>query len=288
MACYPGRFVWYELLTTDMAAAKAFYASVAGWGAQDASTPDLAYSLFTLGNAPVCGLMDLPQEARKLGATPRWVGYVGVDDVDAAANRITHLGGAVYVPPTNSNIGRISIVADRQSATFALVKGLKPGQQLPDDPAEPGHVGWHELLAADRDQALDFYGQVFGWQRADADSDPTDLHMAFEAGGQTIGSMCTKRAIEAVPFWLYYFNVGDIDLAVERVKAGGGELFEGPFEAPGNSWIVRCIDPQRAIFALQGKRSPDRIGRASGSEVGWSTEWSGISSRGRLITRPRD
>ena len=28
-----GRFAWYELITTDMEAAKAFYTKVMGWGA---------------------------------------------------------------------------------------------------------------------------------------------------------------------------------------------------------------------------------------------------------------
>jgi predicted enzyme related to lactoylglutathione lyase len=50
--------------------------------------------------------MGLPEDARKMGATPRWMGYVGVNDVDAAADRIKRLGGAVYVPPTNSNFLR--------------------------------------------------------------------------------------------------------------------------------------------------------------------------------------
>ena len=43
----------------------------------------------------------------------------------------------------------------------------------------------------------------------------------------------------------------------------------------------------RVGASLQGKRSQDGIGRAPASEVGWSTEWSGISSRGRLVTKPR-
>jgi len=42
--------------------------------------------------------MDLPEEARKMGAMARWVGYVGVEDVDVAADRIKRLGGTVYVP----------------------------------------------------------------------------------------------------------------------------------------------------------------------------------------------
>src|ERR1700676_2401432 len=142
---HQGRFVWYELLTTDVAAAKAFYGAVLSWGAQDASTPNLAYALLIAGKAPVSGLMELPDDARKMGATPRWVGYVGVDDVDQTAGRCKRLGGPVYVPPTDSNIGRISVVADPQTATLAVVKGLKFGQQQPAELGKLGRGGWHEL-----------------------------------------------------------------------------------------------------------------------------------------------
>ena len=282
MVDYSGRFVWYELITTDMAAAKAFYSKVVGWGAQDVSTPDLTYTLFTAGRAEVSGLIDLPEDGRKMGATPRWMGYVGVDDVDATADRIKRLGGAVYVPPTNSNIGRISVVADPQRATLGLVEGLKPGQPQPAELGELGRVGWHELLAADREKAFAFYGELFGWQKADAETGPTDTYQLFSAGGQTIGGMFTKHPTEPGPFWLYYFNIGDIDAAAERVKSGGGQIFEGPHELPDGSWIVQCTDPQGAAFALQGTRSQD-----GASELGWSTEWGGFSSKGRLVTNPR-
>jgi predicted enzyme related to lactoylglutathione lyase len=281
-----GGFAWYELLTTDVAAAKAFYGSVVGWETQEASTTDLAYHLFTTAQSPVGGLMDLPQEARRMGATPRWIGYVGVDDVDAVADRIKRLGGAVYVPPTDSNIGRISIVADPQTASLALVKGLKIGAPQPWKPAElgePGRVGWHELLAADWKKAFAFYGGLFGWQATESEAGPTDTYQLFSAGGRMMGGIFTKRPVEPVPFWLYYFNVSDIDAATARVKRGGGRVFEGPFEVPGGSWIVRCIDPQGAIFALQGTRSQESIKQAPASEFGWSTEWGGFSSRGRLL-----
>jgi uncharacterized protein len=279
MVDHHGRFVWYELMTTDVAAAKAFYGKVVGWEAQDASTPELAYSLFTAGTASVGGLMDLPEAARKMGATPRWMGYVGVDDLDATADRIKRLGGAVYVPPTDTNIGRIAVVADPQTASLALLKGPKPGDQRPAEPDQPGRVGWHELLAADWKRAFAFYRELFGWQKADVG--PSDTYRLFSAGGQTIGGMFTKRPIEPVPFWLFYFNIGDIDAAAERVKSGGGQIMAGPLEMPDGNWIVRCTDPQGAVFALQGKRSPDHIGREP--EVGWTTEWGGFSSKGRLV-----
>ena len=43
MIDYHGRFVWYELITTDVAAAKVFYADVVGWGTQDASMPSVSH-----------------------------------------------------------------------------------------------------------------------------------------------------------------------------------------------------------------------------------------------------
>jgi uncharacterized protein len=283
----PGRFAWYELMTTDVAAARAFYSNVVGWKARDASTTELAYTLFIAGDDPVSGLMALPEEARRMGATPRWMGYVGVDNADATTDRIKRLGGAVYVPPTDSNIGRISVVADPQTAILALVERLKTGSSEPAELDQPGHVGWHELLAADWAKAFGFYAELFGWQKVDTESGPVDAYQLFSAGGQTIGGMFTKRPVEPIPYWLLYFNVGDIDAATDRVRRGGGQVFEGPFVVPEGSWIARCIDPQGAIFALQGKRNPDAIAKDVASEVGWSTGWSGISSRGKLTTKPR-
>src|SRR5579862_8101077 len=110
-------FAWYELLTTDAAAARAFYGSVLGWDSRDVSPPAFSYNLFMSGEVPRSGLMELPEEGRRQGAMPRWVGYVGVADIDATVGRLRGLGGAVYVPPTSTNIGRIAIVADPQRAT---------------------------------------------------------------------------------------------------------------------------------------------------------------------------
>jgi len=279
MVDYPGRFAWYELITTDVASARTFYADVMGWNVQDASTPDLAYELFSAGRVLVSGLMGLPEEARKMGAMARWVGYVGVDDIDVTADRCRRLGGTVYVPPTTTNIGRISVVADPQNGTLALVKGLKLGQGQPAEPRKPGRVGWHELLAADREKAFAFYGELFGWQSVHIEDSPSVTYQVFSAAGQTIGGMFAKTAADQIPFWLYYFNVGDLDEAMVRVKTGGGQVYDGPLELPEDSWIARCRDPQGAAFALQGKRNQ--------KGVGWSTVWGGFSSKGKLVTKPR-
>ena len=283
MVDQPARFAWYELLTTDVAAASAFYGKVVGWGAKDASTPGLAYTLLTAGDVPVGGLMDLPEEGRRLGATPRWLGYVAVDDIDATATQIGRRGGAVLLPPTDSNIGRVSVVADPQKATFALVGGLTYGGRQASGLEELGRVGWHELLAQDRTKVFNFYGELFGWQKDADEADPADFYQLFSAGGQTIGGMLTKLPSVPQSCWLYYFNVDDIGAAAERVNGGGGRMLQGPIELSDGCWIARCVDPQGALFALQGARGQSDARRPSTSEVAWSSKWGGFASQGRMV-----
>jgi predicted enzyme related to lactoylglutathione lyase len=264
-----GRFVWYELMTTDMQAAQAFYAKVVAWGTQDASVPGMAYTLFTVGGVSVSGVMGLPENAKKMGVKPSWIGYVGVDDVDAAAAQVKRLGGTVHIPPTDiPNISRFSVVADPQMATLVLVKWLRPRREQPAELSAPGHIRWHELFAADWEKAFAFYGELFGWQNAGTDIDATGAYRLFSAAGQTIGGMFTKPPTVPAPFWLYYFNVDNIDAAAKRVKAGGGEILNGPMEVLEGNWIVECTDPQGAMFALVGERGRNAIGYFERSSSG--------------------
>ena len=218
--------------------------------------PGMQYTLFTAGETRVGGLMDLPEQAKQMGTPPNWMGYVGVDDVDARVDQVKRLGGAVHVPPTDiPNVGRFAVVADPQAAVFGLFKWLTPGPDQSTALGTPGHVGWHELLAADWEKAFAFYAELFGWQKAEAvDLGAMGTYQLFSTGGQPIGGMFTKPPMVPVPFWLYYFNIGGIDAGAERVKAGGGRILNGPMEVPGGSWIVQCGDPQGAMFALVGNQ----------------------------------
>src|SRR5262249_49122736 len=250
----PGRFIWYELATTDVASSKAFYANVMGWRIRDMAIPGTNYTVFTMGEIPVSGLMHLPEEARQNGARPRWLGFVGVKDVDAVIDRIKGLGGDVLVSPTNVfAISRFAVVADPQSATFALITAIS-GDERQTESSAPGRVGWHELLAADREKAFSFYAMAFGWQRAAATKGSMGTYQMFSVDGETIGGIVAKPKTVSVPSWVYYFNVDDIDEAVKRVAAAGGRVAEGPIEVPSGSWVVHCTDPQNAMFALVGKR----------------------------------
>jgi predicted enzyme related to lactoylglutathione lyase len=251
-----GRFVWYELITTDVEAAKAFYAEVLGWGVEDAGH---GYTLFTARGATVSGLMHLSEEAKRMGLRPSWLGYVGVDDVDASVERIKQLGGTAYPPMQIPNVSHLSVAVDPQKATIAVFKWLN-GRREPPELNAPGGVGWHELLADDWEKAWPFYSELFGWQKGEAETSATGPYQVFSVGGQMIGGMIKKPPVIANTFWLYYFNVGDIDDAIKRIRARGGTILEGPSEVPGSRWIVQAVDPQGAVFALEGKRRFDGIG----------------------------
>jgi predicted enzyme related to lactoylglutathione lyase len=254
MSTAPKTFVWYELMTTDVKAAEAFYRSVVGWTSQAWGEPG-AYTLMKAGEAMIAGIMTLPKEVCDAGGRPGWVGYVGVDNVDAATAGVRKAGGTVHREPADiPDVGRFAVVADPGGATFMLFTP-KGGDGTARDQMAPGHVGWHELYAADWQKAFDFYAGQFGWTKADAmDMGPMGTYQLFAAGGAPIGGMMNKPDAVPMPVWLFYFNVPEIDAAVTSIRAGGGQVVNGPMEVPGGAWIVQATDPQGAMFALVGPR----------------------------------
>jgi uncharacterized protein len=255
MATPQGAFVWYELMTSDPAAATAFYSRVVGWTAADSGMPGMSYTLVSAGPAPVGGIMAIPEEARAMGAVSAWEGYLAVADVDAAAARIAAAGGRICHPPQDiPGVGRFAAMADPQGASFMIFRGT-PGDEPPATvPGTPGHVGWHELHAGDGAAAFDFYASQFGWEKHEAmDMGAMGIYQLIGVAGSgnaSMGGMMTKMPDTPRPHWLYYINVEAIDAAVDRVKGAGGTVVHGPQEVPGGSWIVNAIDPQGALFAL--------------------------------------
>src|SRR6202012_6113875 len=100
MANSKGKFVWFELMTTDTKSAIAFYEKAVGWTGQAMPMPGMEYTVFLVDQDAIGGVLPLSDEAKKMGAVTGWVGYVGVEDVDAEANAIKGKGGAIHHPPT--------------------------------------------------------------------------------------------------------------------------------------------------------------------------------------------
>jgi predicted enzyme related to lactoylglutathione lyase len=256
MTTQQGKFVWYDVMTSDSKAAEAFYRSVIGWDAKDSGMPNGGYTLLSAGSSMVAGLMPIPPEACAHGAKPSWSGYIGVDDVDTMAARVTAAGGAIHRAPQDiPGVGRFAVAADPHGAGFVLFHPNGEAPSPPPPPNAPGHVGWHELRAGDRESDFAFYSGLFGWTKADAiDMGPMGVYQIFATGGAPVGGMMTKTPETPAPHWLYYFNVDNIDAAAARVGKGGGKILFGPQQVPGGSWILNCLDPQGAMFAMVGPK----------------------------------
>jgi predicted enzyme related to lactoylglutathione lyase len=251
MATSEKQFVWYELMTTDMDAAEAFYRAVIGWDAQAWGHPDMRYTIMSAGGKPVAGLTTISEDARAAGGRPGWLGYIYADDVDAATEALHQAGGKVQRQPADiPEVGRFSVVADPQGAMFMLFKPAG-GDNPAAPPMTPGHVGWRELYASDWERAFDFYAGQFGWTKADSmDMGPMGTYQLFAAGGDPIGGMMNKPEAIPSPAWLFYFTVDAADAAAARVTGHGGQVMHGPMQVPGGSWILQGMDPQGAMFAL--------------------------------------
>ncbi|MDG3574910.1 VOC family protein [Rhizobium sp. YJ-22] len=251
-----GKFVWYELMTTDIPAAARFYNSVVGWNARDAGMGlESPYWLLEMPGQKQAtgGLQALPEDMKAMRVPPNWTGYVAVDDVDATAEKCVELGGTIRRPPDDiPGIGRFAVLADPQGPVIIAFKPAPMDGDMPPEPAmgTPGFVGWCELYAKDVDKAFDYYRQLFGWEKIDEmDMGPKGKYLLFGRDGQMTGGM--MRQEEDGPFcgWSYYFAVDTLDAALDRVKAGGGRVLEGPMEVPG-AWVLQAQDPQGAYFCL--------------------------------------
>lgn len=248
-------FCWYELMTTDPKAAQAFYTEVIGWKTQSFDA-GMEYTMWVGPNGPLGGVMTLPEQARQMGAPSHWMGYVAVDDLKAATERAAQLGAKILVPITEiPNAGSFSVFMDPAGAVCALHWSKEQGPARDPATSKQGEVCWHEYLHT-TGTGLDFYQQLFGWQKTDAmDMGGMGTYQMFNRGegSGTIGG--SMKAPPGVPsHWMYYFQTDDLKAAVERVKRLGGKILNGPMDVPGGE-IVNCMDPQGAAFSLHATKA---------------------------------
>lgn len=254
MQKFAHNFVWHELLTSDAEAAKAFYRHVIGWNIQDSGMTDRSYAILSAGTRAMGGLMELPAEACAQGAKPCWMGYIWVNEaaeVDSYASETVEAGGTLHRAAEDiPGVGRFALVADPQGAPFVLFKG-NPPEDMPPPVAfgTPGHVGWNELLTSDWEAGFAFYSKLFGWAKTmTVDMGSMGKYQTFATEKDMVGGMMTVTGQQSG--WLYYFIVDALDAAAARVTEKGGEILGEIHQVPGDSWIVRCRDPQGAYFAL--------------------------------------
>jgi len=253
-----GEFIWYELITGDPDAARAFYGSVVGWtiAADAASAGGVEYRTIEAADGAAGGMLTMTPDMRANGGRPGWFGYFGVDDVDATAAAITAEGGEVHMPPTDiPGVGRIAMVSDPQDMPFYIMRGAMDAVSTAYQRMGAGHVSWNELSTTDDAAALAFYERRFnigkiGVMPMGEMGDYSFIANDGKSGQDDAIGAVMKAPPGAPTGWSFYFRVPDIAESKARIEAGGGRVINGPMDVPGGEKVLQATDPEGVAFGL--------------------------------------
>ena len=183
------------------------------------------------------------------GTPPRWYVYFSVDDVDAAAGKVSNLGGKVLHGPFDAmEDGRMAIITDPQGVMCMLWQAKKRigcGRQN-----EPGSPCWFELATPDAKGAVAFYNELLKSTAQEMPGAPSEYHMLTVEGEARAGVMqITEQMGGMAPAWTVYLGVEDIDAATALIKEMGGKVMYGPTDAPQGR-MASVTDPDGVPFSL--------------------------------------
>jgi uncharacterized protein len=243
----PGKFVWADLVTDDVATASKFYGRLFGWTFSDAGNYLIAYN----DERPMAGMFQRPRPKDR-PAAPRWFGYISVGNVDAAQRAVLKAGGRVLAAPQKvPKRGEQAVFADREGAVFGVVKSSAgdPEDFLPD----PGDWVWVELLSRDARQAGDFYRGIAGYEVVENTSARANDYV-FISKGYARAAALTLAANETrvQPSWLLFVRVKDVNASVGQAQQLGGKVLLAPKAELFDGKLAVIADPTGAPVGLLG------------------------------------
>jgi predicted enzyme related to lactoylglutathione lyase len=242
------RPAWVDLAADDAAGERDFYSKLFGWNVE--VNPDPQYGGY--GIAKLAG-----EDAAGIGgkqdpSTPTaWSLYIGTDDIDDLARRVTDAGGTVAAPPFDvGDQGRMAVFQDPAGAFISAWQGTRMGGFSTD---APNSFGWAELNARGVDKALPFYAKVFGWStKASPMGEGQPDYNEFQIDGESVAGaweMNPQIPAEVPSYWQVYFAVDDVEAAYKKALELGATEQVAPTEYPGGKFAI-VTDPQGASFGL--------------------------------------
>jgi uncharacterized glyoxalase superfamily protein PhnB len=166
-----------------------------------------------------------------------------VPDCDATFARALARGATELRPVAVAYGSRRGALRDPFGHRWFIATAIEPDDvPVEDVPGRRyGDVGYLTLQVPDGNRARAFYEEVFGWS-TDAGHEPGSFH---------ISSITPPSGIHggpATPEFRVFFRVDDIESAVARVRAAGGEVLSTTdYDSGGNA---ECRDDQGLRFDL--------------------------------------
>lgn len=238
-----GRFVWRELMTPDVARAKAFYSDVFGWTYTEWDMGHFVYTGILIGETGIGGIMPISPGQ---GIPPCWGSYLGVEDVDATATLAVELGGEiVHGPEDIPGVGRFAVVRDSTGAVFTAYREAQTPPLLPERPPMHGFC-WETVTTADAQKTTEFYGKLAGWTTRPGGG---AAQVFRTSGGSMVADI--QPAAEAWPVaWTTYVLVEKLAPVLMRVAAAGGSVVVPLIPVPGFGNAAVLADPFGAVLCI--------------------------------------
>jgi len=235
-----GAFAWFELRTPNAQKSAAFYAEVVGWKTETMSIGPMTTTLFSNGHKTVAH-MDACEGASS------FVSYVAVDDVDAAAKRVSAAGGKLHGAPVDiPTVGRMLEVEDPDGAHFFLYKAEGDGE---GQPKAPGGFHWNELWARNEKKAIAFLTSVLGYSVKESPMPDFMYHVLLRGETELAGVMPAFDK-SAPSSWVPYIHVTDTVAAQARALKLGARPLGEVMTVPNVGTMAVMVDPLGACFAV--------------------------------------
>jgi hypothetical protein len=242
---------WADLWTSDVEGSRRFYAQLFGWEAQEANPEFGGYFMFTREGVPVAGAMG---DMGDMTATDTWKVYLNTDDI-ARTLRAAESEGATLLSPAMpvADLGIQSVLIDPTGAELGTWEpGTFPGFTVL---GEPGSPSWFELHTRDYATALEFYRSVFHWETTtvgDSDQFRYTTMRDPQSDQELAGIMDAAAWLPggAPAQWSIYWETGDVDSTVAKVKELGGSVVIDVTDTPYGR-LATVADPAGAIFKLR-------------------------------------
>lgn len=245
---HPGKMIWADLVTPDLAAAETFYTGLFGWTFQTVQAGKTQYAVALLDGRPIAGLLQRsvpPGERRQ----PAWLTFLAVRDVEVA-ERIALRQGATNVsaPKTYPERGRQAVLKDPDGAVFAVLASSSGDPS--DFLAQPGEWIWSSLLVPDAARSAAFYKAVFGYEIFDLPPDAA-VHMILASDEYARASVnALPSGGRRHPHWLNFIRVADAARASAKAVSLGGRILVEPYEDRHGGRSAVVADPSGAPIGL--------------------------------------
>jgi uncharacterized protein len=123
-----------------------------------------------------------------------------------------------------------------------------------------GTPNWVDLQTTDQSAAKQFYAGLFGWTYDDQPmpggegGEASAVYSMAMLGDQTVAAIASQppdmAAAGAPPMWNTYIAVDNVDDAVAKVAAAGGQVAMQPFDIMDAGRMAFVMDPSGAAVAF--------------------------------------